>query len=191
MAAFARQTVALLDHLELERAVVGGTSLGANITLEVASQAPERLQGMVIEMPVLDNAIPACGAAFTPLLIALKFGDPAMAALSARARRRCRARRSRCCSRSAWTGSPRTPSRAPRCWAASSTAASPPITTSAARFTAPGAGHRPPPRSGAPVLRRRDARLRAPQRPADPRQLDPRAAPRAQAADRGDRGLRR
>lgn len=75
---FAKQTVALLDHLELERAVVGGTSLGANITLEVAAAAPERLRGMVIEMPVLDNAIPACGAAFTPLLFALTFGEPVM-----------------------------------------------------------------------------------------------------------------
>ena len=83
MAAFARQTVALLDHLELERAVVGGTSLGANITLEVAAAAPERLQGMVVEMPVLDNAIPACAAAFTPLLMALKFGRPVMSLLAA------------------------------------------------------------------------------------------------------------
>jgi len=82
MASFARQTIALLDHLELEQAVVGGTSLGANITLEVASQAPARLQGMIVEMPVLDNAIPACGAAFTPLLFALKFGAPLMRALA-------------------------------------------------------------------------------------------------------------
>jgi pimeloyl-ACP methyl ester carboxylesterase len=82
MASFARQTVALLDHLELERAILGGTSLGANITLEVASAAPERLQGMVVEMPVLDNAIPACAAAFTPLLMALKFGRPAMSLLA-------------------------------------------------------------------------------------------------------------
>ncbi|HEX8975884.1 MAG TPA: alpha/beta hydrolase [Solirubrobacteraceae bacterium] len=86
MSAFARQTVALLDHLELDRAVVGGTSLGANITLEVASDAPERLQGMVVEMPVLDNAIPACGVAFTPLLMALKLGRPAMTALARGAR---------------------------------------------------------------------------------------------------------
>jgi pimeloyl-ACP methyl ester carboxylesterase len=86
MSAFARQTVALLDHLELDRAVVGGTSLGANITLEVASAAPQRLQGMVVEMPVLDNAIPACGAAFTPLLLALTLGRPAMAGLARGAR---------------------------------------------------------------------------------------------------------
>ena len=61
MTSFAAQTVALLDHLHIDQAIVGGTSLGANITLEVAGQAPERLAGMIVEMPVLDNAIPACG----------------------------------------------------------------------------------------------------------------------------------
>ena len=87
MTAFAEQTVALLDHLELDQAVVGGTSFGANITLEVAASAPERLRGMVIEMPVLDNAIPASAAAFTPLLFALTFGEPVMARLAWLARR--------------------------------------------------------------------------------------------------------
>ena len=37
---FGREVVALLDHLELDEAVVGGTSLGANTTLEVAALAP-------------------------------------------------------------------------------------------------------------------------------------------------------
>jgi pimeloyl-ACP methyl ester carboxylesterase len=82
MPAFGRQTVALLDHLEIEQAVLGGPSLGANVTLEVASLAPERLRGMVIVMPVLDNAIPACAAAFTPLLFALTFGEPVMQAVA-------------------------------------------------------------------------------------------------------------
>src|SRR5947209_15090732 len=86
MSAFAQQAVALLDHLELEQAIVGGTSLGANITLEVASLAPERPKGMILEMPVLDNAIPACAAAFTPLLFALTFGAPVMGALGRAAR---------------------------------------------------------------------------------------------------------
>jgi pimeloyl-ACP methyl ester carboxylesterase len=86
MTAFAGQTLALLDHLQIDRAVVGGTSLGANITLELASRAPERLAGMILEMPVLDNAIPACGAAFTPLLFALKFGEPGMALVARGAR---------------------------------------------------------------------------------------------------------
>jgi pimeloyl-ACP methyl ester carboxylesterase len=86
ISAFAQQTVELMDHLELEHAVVGGTSLGANISLEVAAQAPRRLAGMIVEMPVLDNAIAACGAAFTPLLFALKFGEPGMRALARGAR---------------------------------------------------------------------------------------------------------
>ena len=73
---FAQQTVGLLDHLEIEQAVVGGTSLGANVTLCTASIAPERLRGMLIEMPVLDNALLACAIAFTPLMVALTFGRP-------------------------------------------------------------------------------------------------------------------
>ena len=76
MSLFAADTVALLDHLDIARAVVGGTSLGANVTLEVASLAPERLQGMLLEMPVLDNALVAAAAAFAPLLIALTLGEP-------------------------------------------------------------------------------------------------------------------
>jgi pimeloyl-ACP methyl ester carboxylesterase len=87
MRQFAEQTLALLDHLELDQAIVGGTSLGANVTLEVAARAPERLRGMLIEMPVLDNAIPACAAFFTPLLFALTFGEPLMARVARLARR--------------------------------------------------------------------------------------------------------
>jgi len=78
MGAFAQQVVALLDHLEVEQAVVGGTSLGANIALEVCSAAPDRLRGMVVEMPVLDNALLACAVAFTPLMVGLTFGEPIM-----------------------------------------------------------------------------------------------------------------
>ena len=36
MAFFAEQVIALMDHLELEQAVVMGTSLGANAALEIA-----------------------------------------------------------------------------------------------------------------------------------------------------------
>jgi pimeloyl-ACP methyl ester carboxylesterase len=86
MVIFARQTVALLDELGVERAVVGGTSLGANVSLEVASAAPDRLHGLLIEMPVLDNALVGCALAFTPLLIALTFGAPVARLLAAGAR---------------------------------------------------------------------------------------------------------
>jgi pimeloyl-ACP methyl ester carboxylesterase len=87
MPEFGREVIALLDHLGLPEAVVMGTSLGANATLEAAALAPDRLRGMVIEMPVLESALLGCALAFTPLMVALTFGAPAMRALSALARR--------------------------------------------------------------------------------------------------------
>jgi pimeloyl-ACP methyl ester carboxylesterase len=78
MTTFGGQVLGLLDHLGIEEAVIGGTSLGANVTLEVAAAAPDRVRGMVIEMPVLDNALLGSALAFTPLLVALTFGEPAM-----------------------------------------------------------------------------------------------------------------
>lgn len=68
---FGAQVLALLDHLDIDRAVVGGTSLGANVSLEVAARAPQRVQGLIIEMPVLDNALLVCAVAFAPLCILL------------------------------------------------------------------------------------------------------------------------
>jgi pimeloyl-ACP methyl ester carboxylesterase len=78
MTFFGEQMIALLDHLEVDEAVLAGTSLGANATLEAATTAPDRVRGMVIEMPVLDNALLACAILFTPLLVGLTFGEPVM-----------------------------------------------------------------------------------------------------------------
>jgi pimeloyl-ACP methyl ester carboxylesterase len=76
MPLFARQAVELMDALGIDEAVVGGTSLGANVTLEVCAAAPERLRGAVIEMPVLDNALLGCALAFSPMLVAFTVGEP-------------------------------------------------------------------------------------------------------------------
>ena len=129
MSFFGEQVIALLDHLEIEEAVVLGTSLGANTALEAASLAPDRLRGMVIEMPVLDGALLACALAFTPLMVALSFGEPLMRA-SRRARSACRGCRGPPTSSS--TSCARTPRPAPRCSRACSSAASPRTATSAA-----------------------------------------------------------
>jgi pimeloyl-ACP methyl ester carboxylesterase len=86
MTTFGAEVIALLDHLELDEAVVLGTSLGANTALESAALAPDRLRGMVIEMPVLDNALLGCAIAFTPLMLALTFGEPVMRLISRGAR---------------------------------------------------------------------------------------------------------
>jgi pimeloyl-ACP methyl ester carboxylesterase len=86
MTIFGRQTIALLDHAGVDKAVLGGTSLGANTTLEAAAAAPDRVKGMLIEMPVLDNALLGCALAFTPLLVGLTFGAPVARAIGAAAR---------------------------------------------------------------------------------------------------------
>jgi pimeloyl-ACP methyl ester carboxylesterase len=87
MPLYAEQVLDLLDHLGVDEAVVGGTSLGANVTLEVALNDASRLRGMVVEMPVLDNALLAGALAFTPLMVALSYAEPVMAGLAAAARR--------------------------------------------------------------------------------------------------------
>jgi pimeloyl-ACP methyl ester carboxylesterase len=86
MTSFAEQTIALLDHLQIDEAIIGGTSLGANATLEAAALAPDRARGLLVEMPVLDNALLACAVAFTPLLVTLTFGAPVVRLLGRAAR---------------------------------------------------------------------------------------------------------
>ncbi len=87
MQQYAGSTLALLDFLEVERAVVLGTSLGANTALELATVAPERVRGLVVEMPVLDNAILAAAVTFLPFMLAMRFAAPAIRAVNALARR--------------------------------------------------------------------------------------------------------
>lgn len=76
--AFGEQVIALLDHLGADRAVLGGTSAGANVCLEAAVLAPERVQGLLLEMPVLDNAVVAGLAALSPLLLAARLAPAAV-----------------------------------------------------------------------------------------------------------------
>lgn len=78
MPLFAEQVLALLDHLGIERAVVGGTSLGANVGLETAVRHPDRVEALFVEMPVLDNALAAVAAIFSPVLLGLRLAKPAV-----------------------------------------------------------------------------------------------------------------
>jgi pimeloyl-ACP methyl ester carboxylesterase len=87
MTFFARQVEALLDHLDLDNAVIGGTSLGANVSLELAYLEPKRVKAMMVEMPVLDNALLAAAVIFTPMMVTLRFGEPVLKAVAAGARR--------------------------------------------------------------------------------------------------------
>ncbi|MGB8857734.1 MAG: alpha/beta hydrolase, partial [Ilumatobacteraceae bacterium] len=78
MDAYAADVVALLDHLGIARAVIGGVSLGAGVSLQVAVIAPERVQALVIEMPVLEWAVPAAAMLFTPYLLVLHYASRPM-----------------------------------------------------------------------------------------------------------------
>lgn len=69
MDTYAEQVIALLDHLGVEQAVIGGLSLGANVSLFVAANHPERVRGLVIEMPVMEWAVPAAALMFVPMLL--------------------------------------------------------------------------------------------------------------------------
>jgi pimeloyl-ACP methyl ester carboxylesterase len=71
---YAREVLALLDELGLDRAVVGGVSLGANVSLLLAVQAPQRVAALLIEMPVLEWATPAAASLFVPMLLAVSYG---------------------------------------------------------------------------------------------------------------------
>jgi pimeloyl-ACP methyl ester carboxylesterase len=83
MTAFGEQVLELLDHLGADQAVVGGTSLGANVALEVADVAPERVRGLLLEMPVLDNGLEAGLIAFGPLMFAARVVPVSVSALRA------------------------------------------------------------------------------------------------------------
>jgi len=83
MPQFGADVIALLDHLGLPQAVVGGTSLGANVALEAAVLAPERVRALVVEMPVLERGLAGAAAVFVPLALALRLSQTVMRAVSA------------------------------------------------------------------------------------------------------------
>jgi pimeloyl-ACP methyl ester carboxylesterase len=82
MTSYADLIADLVDHLNLDRPVIGGTSLGANVSLEFAHRHPEKSRGLFIEMPVLDNAMLAVAMIFVPMMFALRFGAPMLRVVS-------------------------------------------------------------------------------------------------------------
>lgn len=82
MPQFGADVIALLDHLKLDQAVIGGTSLGANVSLEAALLAPERVRALVIEMPVLENGLTGAALLFVPLALAIRVSHRAMGVLA-------------------------------------------------------------------------------------------------------------
>jgi pimeloyl-ACP methyl ester carboxylesterase len=87
MTIYADLVADLVEYLELDRPVVGGTSLGANVTLELAYRHPGSTRAIVIEMPVLEHALTAVGLIFLPVMLGLQLGAPLLRGVAALARR--------------------------------------------------------------------------------------------------------
>lgn len=83
----AADAIALLDHLGLETAVVGGISLGANVALATALASPERVEAMIVEMPVLAQGYRVGRPGFGTMATAYAAGRLALGPLGAAARR--------------------------------------------------------------------------------------------------------
>ncbi len=70
---YAEQVLCLLDELGADQVVLGGVSLGTNVSLLATVQAPGRVRGLVLEMPVLEWAAPAAALVFSPLLLEVHY----------------------------------------------------------------------------------------------------------------------
>jgi pimeloyl-ACP methyl ester carboxylesterase len=87
MDTFADQVVAVLDDLGASEAVLGGLSLGANVSLYTATRHPERVRALILEMPVLEWAVPFAGLVFAPMVLGVHYGRRIVEPLSALFRR--------------------------------------------------------------------------------------------------------
>ncbi len=72
---YADQVIAALDHFNIDKALVGGMSLGSITALHVAQKAPERLLGLFLEMPVMEWSTPWAAFLLGPVLIATRYAE--------------------------------------------------------------------------------------------------------------------
>ncbi|MEQ9010891.1 alpha/beta fold hydrolase [Algiphilus sp.] len=70
------QAVACLDHLGIERAVVGGVSLGAIATLHATVKYPERVRAQILEMPVMERSTIFAALLLVPLVLSTQYLRP-------------------------------------------------------------------------------------------------------------------
>ncbi len=73
---FAEQLRCLMDHLDIQDAVIGGVSLGAITSLCFAAKYPERVRALFLEMPVMERATPAAALMLVPVLALVRYTAP-------------------------------------------------------------------------------------------------------------------
>src|SRR4051812_19768195 len=76
--AFADDLLALMDHLSIAKAIIGGTSMGAGVALNFALRCPNRVLGLVLQRPAwLDSPKPENVEVFGLIAELLKTYGPA------------------------------------------------------------------------------------------------------------------
>lgn len=90
---YAEQALACLDYLEIERAMIGGVSLGAIVSLHVADLAPQRCLGLFLEMPLMEWSTTFAAMLLVPLLTVVDYMKWAYRPIAHGLRRLPRARR--------------------------------------------------------------------------------------------------
>jgi pimeloyl-ACP methyl ester carboxylesterase/acyl-CoA-binding protein len=70
---FGEQVVACLNHLRIDEAIVGGVSLGAIVSLQVAVTAPKRVKALLLEMPVMEESTVFAAILLSPLIFATNY----------------------------------------------------------------------------------------------------------------------
>lgn len=79
---YAEQVLCLIGELGVDDVVLGGVSLGTNVSLLAAVRAPEKVRGLVLEMPVLERAAPPAALTFVPLLLEAQYARPILRLIS-------------------------------------------------------------------------------------------------------------
>ena len=69
---YADQVLCLLDELGVDQVVLGGVSLGTNVSLLTTACCPEKVRGLILEMPVLETAAPAAALTFVPFMLQMR-----------------------------------------------------------------------------------------------------------------------
>lgn len=62
-----------MQHLGVDQVVLGGVSLGTNVSLLTATRCPEKVRGLILEMPVLETAAPVAALTFVPFMLQLRY----------------------------------------------------------------------------------------------------------------------
>ncbi|WP_069159829.1 alpha/beta fold hydrolase [Nocardia altamirensis] len=74
--ALGSELIGILDALGIERATLAGTSLGANVCIEAAAQHPDRVVGLILEAPCLEQGSTAIGYLLSPGLFLFTAARP-------------------------------------------------------------------------------------------------------------------